>query len=34
MYNVMVVEDQAMPRQLFEAFIAMRDNYTLVHSIK
>ena len=34
MYNVMVVEDQAMPRQLFEAFIAMSDRYTLVHSIK
>ncbi len=34
MYNVMVVEDQAMPRQLFEAFISMSDNYTLVHSIK
>ena len=34
MYNVMVVEDQAMPRQLFEAFITMSDKYTLVHSIK
>lgn len=34
MYNVMVVEDQAMPRQLFEAFIAVSDKYTLVHSIK
>ena len=34
MYNVMIVEDQAMPRQLFEAFIAMSDKYTLVHSIK
>ena len=34
MYKVMVVEDQAMPRQLFEAFIAMSDKYTLVHSIK
>ena len=34
MYRVMVVEDQAMPRQLFEAFISMSDNYTLVHSIK
>ena len=34
MYNVIVVEDQAMPRQLFEAFIAMSDKYTLVHSIK
>ena len=34
MYNVMVVEDQAMPRQLFEAFIAMNEKYRLVHSIK
>jgi len=34
MYNVMVVEDQSMPRQLFEAFIGMSDKYTLVHSIK
>ncbi len=34
MYNVMIVEDQAMPRQLFEAFISMSDNYKLVHSIK
>lgn len=34
MYNVMVVEDQAMPRQLFEAFISMSDSYNLVHSIK
>ncbi len=34
MYNVMIVEDQAMPRQLFEAFISMSDRYTLVHSIK
>ena len=34
MYRVMVVEDQAMPRQLFEAFISMSENYTLVHSIK
>ena len=34
MYNVMIVEDQAMPRQLFEAFISMSDNYRLVHSIK
>ena len=30
----MVVEDQAMPRQLFEAFISMSDKYNLVHSIK
>ena len=34
MYNVMVVEDQAMPRQLFEAFISMSDKYRLVHSLK
>ena len=34
MYKVMIVEDQAMPRQLFEAFISMSENYTLVHSIK
>ena len=34
MYNVMVVEDQAMPRQLFEAFISMSDKFHLVHSIK
>lgn len=34
MYKVMVVEDQAMPRQLFEAFIATSDKYTLIHSIK
>lgn len=34
MYNVMIVEDQAMPRQLFEAFISMSDKYRLVHSIK
>ena len=34
MYNVMVVEDQAMPRQLFEAFISMSDRFNLVHSIK
>lgn len=34
MYNVMVVEDQAMARQLFEAFISMSGRYKLVHSIK
>ena len=34
MYNVMVFEDQAMPRQLFEAFISMSDKFKLVHSIK
>ena len=30
----MVVEDQAMPRQLFESFIAASGRYSLVHSIK
>lgn len=34
MYKVMVVEDQAMPRQLFETFISMSCRYKLVHSIK
>lgn len=34
MTNVMVVEDQAMPRQLFEAFINAGENYRLVRSIK
>ncbi|MGN0542109.1 MAG: response regulator [Acutalibacteraceae bacterium] len=34
MINVMVVEDQAMPRQLFESFIAASGRYSLVHSIK
>lgn len=34
MYNVLVVEDQAMPRQLFEMFIASSPNYNLVHSIE
>lgn len=34
MFNVMVVEDQAMPRQLFEAFISTSDNFKLIHSIK
>lgn len=34
MYKVMVVEDQAMPRQLFETFISMSGRYKLVHSIK
>lgn len=34
MVNVMVVEDQAMPRQLFESFIENSPNYCLVHSIK
>ena len=34
MINVMIVEDQAMPRQLFESFIENSPNYCLVHSIK
>ncbi|MGN1348846.1 MAG: response regulator [Acutalibacteraceae bacterium] len=34
MVNVMVVEDQAMPRQLFEAFINNSPNYRLIYSIK
>lgn len=34
MINVMVVEDQAMPRQLFESFIINSGKYKLVHSIK
>ena len=34
MINVMVVEDQAMPRQLFESIIASSGRYSLVHSIK
>lgn len=34
MYNVLVVEDQAMPRQLFEMFIAASPDYKLVHSIE
>lgn len=34
MTNVMVVEDQAMPRQLFETFINASPHYCLVRSIK
>lgn len=34
MINVMIVEDQAMPRQLFEALINSDDKYNLLHSIK
>lgn len=34
MFNVMVVEDQAMPRQLFESFIKNSPDYQLVYSIK
>lgn len=34
MFNVMVVEDQAMPRQLFESFIKYSPDYQLVYSIK
>lgn len=32
-YNVLIVEDQMMPRQLLEIFIANSDNYTLAASI-
>ncbi|MGN0467265.1 MAG: response regulator [Acutalibacteraceae bacterium] len=34
MFNVMVVEDQAMPKQLFEAFVENSPDYQLVYSIK
>ncbi len=34
MINVIVVEDQAMPRQLFESIINNSDRYHLAHSIK
>lgn len=34
MYNCMIVEDQAMPRQLFELFIKQSENYNLVYSIE
>lgn len=34
MFNVMVVEDQAMPRQLFESLIKYSPDYQLVYSIK
>lgn len=33
MFNVMVVEDQAMPRQLFESLIKYSPDYQLVYSI-
>lgn len=32
-YNVLIVEDQMMPRQLLELFIAKSENYTLAASI-
>lgn len=32
-YRVMIVEDQSMPRQLFEMFVAHSDRYELVASI-
>lgn len=34
MVHVLIVEDQSMPRQLFESFIENSQNYQLVHSIK
>ncbi|MCR4779168.1 MAG: response regulator transcription factor [Lachnospiraceae bacterium] len=34
MINVMVVEDQAMPRQLFEMIIKQSEHYKLVYSIE
>ncbi len=34
MTNVLVVEDQAMPRQLFEIFIGSSPNYNLLFSIE
>ena len=34
MTNVMIVEDQAMPRQLFELFIRQSENYELLYSIE
>ena len=34
MTNVMVVEDQAMPRQLFELLISQSPNYNLLFSIE
>ena len=33
MTNVLIVEDQAMPRQLFEMFVNMSENYKLIKSI-
>ena len=32
-YNVLIVEDQAMPAQLFKHFIETSDNYKLVDCI-
>ncbi|SFA92885.1 DNA-binding response regulator, NarL/FixJ family, contains REC and HTH domains [Acetitomaculum ruminis DSM 5522] len=34
MVNVMIVEDQAMPRELFELYIKNSDNYKLLYSIE
>lgn len=34
MYNVMIVEDQSMPRKLFEMFIEASENYRLAFSIE
>ncbi len=33
MYNVLIVEDQEMPRQLFEIFVSSSEKYNLVGSI-
>lgn len=32
-YRVLIVDDQAMPRQLFESFVAASENYELVASL-
>ena len=32
-YNVLIVDDQAMPRQLFESFVASSEKYELVASL-
>ena len=32
-YNVLIVDDQAMPRQLFESFVASSERYALVASL-
>ena len=34
MTNVMIVEDQSMPRQLFELFVKSSDKYNLLFSIE
>ena len=34
MINVMIVEDQSMPRQLFELFVKSSDKYNLLFSIE